>query len=131
MANKVVRSDELKHYGVMGMKWGKRIAKWRLNSTEKKVHGMVRRYDRGKDVDRDDMALMSRRVRTNKARITRKIKRAQRFLAKSEKASAAGIVNRFNRDPEKKKLVKDYMKFMETQVPVLDELRLHLIDIRI
>ena len=136
MANRIIIStmddgEVVQHYGKLGMKWGKRLATGKTNSLEKKVGKMVRRYDRGKDVDREDVGNLSRKVRQHKARIDRKVKRAQRFLDKGAKADAKQIVNRFNKDPEKKAMVKDYMDSIRSNTARLDELRLSLIDIRV
>lgn len=132
MANKVIRSnmteEELKHYGVLGMKWGIRKAQYTSNSLTKKVRKTTRRFDKGKN---PDTTKISKKVRRQKYKMDKAIRRADKFLAKNKKANARDIVNRYNRDPAKKKAVEKYMKDLKIQANTLAELRMQLIDIRI
>lgn len=131
MANKVIRSnmtEELKHYGVLGMKWGVRKAQYKSNSLTRKVRKTTKRFDKGKD---PDTTKISKKVRRQKYKMDKAIRRADKFLAKNKKANAKDIVNRYNRDPAKKKAVEKYMKDLKIQANTLAELRMQLIDIRI
>ena len=120
--------DEIKHYGVMGMKWGVRKANYKTQVLSKKVRTTVRRFDRGRE---PDTRRISRKVRSQKYRVDSTIKRAERFLSKNDKANAKEIINRYNRDPNKRAAVEDYIKSMKVNSVALSELRLELIDIRI
>lgn len=123
-----ISDDEIKHYGVMGMKWGVRKANYKTQALSKKVRATVRRFDRGKE---PDTRRISRKVRSQKYRVDSTIKRAERFLSKNDKANAKEIINRYNRDPNKRAAVEDYIKSMKVNSVALSELRLELIDIRI
>jgi hypothetical protein len=137
MSNQVIKSswneedDDLQHYGTRGMKWGVRKAASKTRSLERKVNKTVRKHDRGRNVDSAKLQKLSRKVRKQKSTIEKKVKRAQRFIAKAEKANAKDIINRYNKDPEKKQAVKEYMDTIKSNTAVLDELRMQLIDIRI
>jgi len=133
--NKVVIKDanpeELKHYGKLGMKWGMRSASRRTNSLEKKVGKTVRKFDKGKDMPEGHVQKVSKNVRSQKYKIDRKIKRAEKYLAKSAKADAAKVINRFNKDPVKKAAVEEYVNSLKTNSAILAELRSQMMDIRI
>jgi hypothetical protein len=132
MGNKVIVSnDTLQHYGVLGMKWGVRRANYASKSLTAKVRSTTNKYDRGRDIKPDRVRKLSKKVRREKHFVEGRIKRAERFLAKSAKADAKKIVNRYNRDPEKKKAVENYIKALQPNTVTLNELRMELIDIRI
>lgn len=132
MANKVIRSnmteEELKHYGVIGMKWGQHKAKFKTNRTQRRVRIISKRFDRGWQ---PDTTSASRRVRRQKFKIEKGIKRTQRFLKRAKKADAENIINRFNKNPNKRVAVEKYMKELQTYSTTLTELRMQLIDIRL
>lgn len=132
MANKLVRSnatdEELKHFGVLGMKWGIRRANNRTRRLTKKVEKTVKRFNKGKA---PETAAISTKVRKQKYRVDKNIRKAEKFLKKHEKANAKQIVNRFNRDPEKKVAVEEYLKVMKLNSVPLAELRMQLLDIRV
>jgi hypothetical protein len=132
MANQIVRldlsEDELLHYGVLGMKWGVRRANYKTRALTKKVYKTVKKFDRGKD---PDVTRISKEVRRQKFKVDRSVKRAERFIAKSNKASSKDIINRYNKDPAKKAAVENYMKELKMHTVPLAELRLQLIDIRV
>ncbi len=132
MANQIVRSnlteEELKHYGVLGMKWGVRKTNYQTQSLTKKVHSTTRKFDRGKN---PETTKLSKKVRKRKYKVDRSIKRADRFLKKSRQADAKALINRYNRDPAKKLAVERYMKDMKNSSVTLSELRMQLVDIRI
>lgn len=131
MTNRVITLkdlDELKHYGVLGMKWGVRKADRKAASLSRKVAKTVKKHDKGKDVTTADL---SKRVRKEKYKVERAIKRAERFIARSTKADTKQIANRYNRSPEKKSQVENYIKSMNLNATTLSELRMQLIDIRV
>lgn len=129
--NQLVRSSELSHMGVKGMKWGVRRSNSKTETLSRSVKKITKRYDKGKDVPGTQVKDLSKRVRSQKHKTELKIKRAQRFLAKSSKADAKQIVTRFNKDPNKKAAVENYIKSLKINSETLSELRLELIDIRI
>lgn len=120
--------EELKHFGVLGMKWGVRRANYKTRKLTKKVEKTVKRFNKGKD---PETAGISVKVRKQKYRVDRNIKKAEKFLAKSKKADAKAIVNRFNKNPEKKVAVEEYLKAMQLNAIPLAELRMQLVDIRV
>ena len=124
-------NDGLQHYGVIGMKWGVRRASRKTSSLRKKVSGTIRRYDKGKKVDREDFSKLSAQVRTQRFGVDKKIRRAQKFLDKSASASAKNIINRYNKDPAKQAAVKDFLESMKLNASTLTELRDQLIDVRV
>ena len=131
MANKVITSkktDELQHFGVLGMKWGVRKAVYKSNSLSRKVTKTVKKFNRGKD---PDTTKISKKVRVQKYRMDKAIKKSEKFLARNKKANANKVVNRYNKDPAKKKMVENYMKEIKMQSMLLSELRMQLVDIRV
>lgn len=135
MPNKIVTmessNDGLQHYGVIGMKWGVRRASRKTSSLGKKVSGTIRRYDKGKKVDREEFSKLSAQVRKQRFSVDKKIRRAQKFLDKSASASAKNIINRYNKDPAKQAAVKDFLESMKLNASTLTELRDQLIDVRV
>ena len=123
--------DELQHYGVRGMKWGVQRARSKTVGLDVKVKKQIRRYDRGKNVSKDELARLSKKVRRHKYNIERKVARANRFIIKSEKSDVKGLVNRYNRDTLKNDAVQEYMDNLKANRATLDELRLQLMDVRI
>lgn len=130
MANRVIlkNEDTLQHYGVLGMKWGVRKADRKTSSLSRKVTKTVKKYDRGKD---PDVQKISKSVRKERYKVERAIRKAERFIARSNKADSKQIVNRYNKNPAKKTMVENYIKSMNLNVTTLSELRLQLIDIRV
>lgn len=132
MANRIIiQNGDLKHYGVLGMKWGVRKNNYTTNSLSKKVRKASNRFDRGRDPKKERIGRLSKKVRRQNYNLERKIKRAERFLSKNAKANASNVINRYNKDPAKKTLVENYVKSMQLNKVTLAELRLQLIDIRI
>lgn len=136
MPNKIVTfgtssEEAIVHYGVLGMKWGARRASRKTNSLDRKVSKTVRKYDKGKTVDSSEVSGLSRRVRKQRYKVERKMRNAQRFLDKADRASAQDVVNRYNRDPAKKAAVQDFLNSMKLNATTLSELRMQLIDIRV
>ena len=123
--------DELQHYGVRGMKWGVQRIRSKTVGLDVKVKKQIRRYDRGKNVSKDELARLSKKVRRHKYNIERKVARANRFIIKSEKSDVKALVYRYNRDPLKKAAVQEYMDNLKANRATLDELRLQLMDVRI
>ena len=136
MANKVIMTeiyseDDLRHYGVVGMKWGVRRSNSRVASLSKKVKKTAKNFDRGRDPSKEHANKVSKKVRKEKYKVDKGIKRAERFLAKNAKADAKQIVNRYNKNPEKKAAVEDFVKSMKANSASLAELRTQMMDIRI
>ena len=123
--------DDLKHYGVIGMKWGVRRSNSRVASLSKKVKKATKNFDRGRDPSKERANKVSRKVRKEKYKVDQGIQRAERFLAKSAKADVKQIVNRYNKNPEKKAAVEDFVKSMKANSASLAELRTQMMDIRI
>lgn len=119
MANKLIMTgiyseDDLKHYGVVGMKWGAFVDQIReLHLYLRKLKKLLKKFDRGKDPSKENVNKISKKVRKEKYKVDTGIKRAERFLAKSAKADAKQIVNRYNKNPEKKAAVEDFVKSMK------------------
>ena len=91
---------------------------------------MARGYDKGRET-KEKASEISRRVRKEKYKLERKIKRASKYLDKASKADAQKIINRYNKDPEKRALVEDYMKTLKMHSTTMEKLRMDLIDIRL
>lgn len=109
-------SDEsIKHYGVIGMKWGVRKSNYKTESLSKKVRKTTKRFDRGKNLPDGEVRNISKKVRKEKYRLDRKIRRAERFLSKGTKADANEIINRYNRDPGKKSSCGKLYQIYETK----------------
>lgn len=128
--NVVVKQDELKHYGKLGMKWGKTLHGYAVKSLGKQTNKVIRRYDKG-IATKDDASEISRRVRKQKFKMEAKVKRAQKYLTKANQADAKSIINRYNKNPEKRAMVEDYMKTMELHSKTLKKYRMDLIDVRL
>lgn len=131
--NKIVRQEdlnEIRHYGKIGMKWGKSLHGYATRSLTKQSKKVIRRFDKG-IADKGDAAEISARVRKEKYKLTNKVKRASKYLDKANKADAQKIVNRFNKNPEKRALVEDYMNTMKMYSKTMEELRMDLIDVRL
>ena len=136
MANKLITTeiyseDDLRHYGVVGMKWGVRRSNRRVKSLSKKVRKTSKNFDRGRDPSKESANKVSKKVRKEKYKVDKGIQRAERFLAKSAKADVKQIVNRYNKNPEKKAAVEDFVKSMKANSASLAELRTQMMDIRI
>ena len=122
--------EELKHYGVIGMKWGKTLRGYASRSLTRQTNKVARGYDKGRET-KEKASEISRRVRKEKYKLERKIKRASKYLDKASKADAQKIINRYNKDPEKRALVEDYMKTLKMHSTTMEKLRMDLIDIRL
>ena len=136
MANKLIMTgiyseDDLRHYGVVGMKWGVQRSNRRVKSLSKKVRKTTKNFDRGRDPSKERANEVSKKVRKEKYKVDKGIKRAERFLAKNAKADAKQITNRYNKNPEKKAAVEDFVKSMKSNSASLAELRTQMMDVRI
>ena len=133
MANKVIMTeiyseDDIQHYGVIGMKWGVRRSNSRVASLSKQVRKTAKNFDRGRDPSKEHVNKVSKKVRKEKYKVDKGIQRAERFLAKSAKADAKQIINRYTK---KATAVEDFVKSMKANSASLAELRTQMMDIRI
>lgn len=139
--NVVVRQDEineLKHYGKLGMKWGTRTHNKRASSLSNAVANATRKADSSLNMfsgvrkrNQKKVRKLSKQVRNEKASVDRNIRRGEKFLKKAAEADAAKIVNRFNKDPEKREMTKKYVESLKINSTTLSELRLQTIDLRL
>lgn len=130
--------NELKHYGKLGMKWGMRSHAKRTNSLNNKVNTATRKADSLLNNvafinkrNQKKLRKVSKQVRQEKVTVERRIRGAQRFLDKANKADAAKVINRYNKDPIKRELTKKYIESLKMNSMTLSELRMQTIDLRI
>ena len=97
----------------------------------RKLKKLLKIFDRGRDPSKDHVNKVSKKVRKEKYKVDRGVQRAERFLAKSAKADAKQIVTRYNKNPEKKAAVGEFIKSMKANSASLAELRTQMMDIRI
>lgn len=132
MNQTIIHEDlpEIRHYGVIGMKWGKTLHGYKTRRLEKKTRKVVRRFDKGIS-SKEDVSEISSKVRAQKYKMDAKVKRAEKYLAKAAKADLAEVTNRYNKDPQKRAAVKDYMETMKGHSVNLAEYRMQLMDARL
>lgn len=133
MANQTITQidQELAHYGVLGMKWGIRKSDYKTSSLSKKVAKTIRKYDKGKELPEDHVKKLSRKVRKQRAAVNKRIAKAEKWLDKAKAADVALIINKYNKDSEKRAGVEKYLESMKVNATTLSELRMDLIDIRV
>ena len=135
MANKVIMVSQtgkgvIRHFGIKGMKWDEKKIKKRTEKLEKQVTKTVKKFDKGRKISDEKLEDLAKDIRKQKADVDKKIKKAEKFLEKAKKADAKNIINRFNKDPNKKAAVQNYLKSLKTSSTTLAELRTQMMDVR-
>lgn len=123
-------SNDVVHYGVLGMKWGIRRAQKKVRKLERRSKKLIRRYEKGK-IEKEELEKLSAQVRKQNNKISKGLRKARKFLDKVKESRAKDLINRYTRNPEKIKAMKEYLKEMKIEQLKISEVRTQLMDARI
>lgn len=123
--------NELRHIGIIGMKWGTRRGEKKANKINKKVDKSIRRFDYGKGVSANTFREQSRDTRKLAYKTNKRIARMNKYLDKAGKQPADKVISRWGKTPEKVAKVKDWLATNELQKSKLSEVRAKLVDVKI
>ena len=134
MANKLITSamleeNNISHFGIIGMRWGIRRASKKVSSLTKKQNKLTKRFDNGEKISDSEFGNLSEKIRKQRRTYNRGISKAERFLAKVDKADAEETVDRYNRDKLKQMQAEAYVASLKDQIVKLNKLQTNLTDI--
>lgn len=122
----------LRHYGVLGMHWGTRHGQKSIDKLAKKIDNSINKFDSGsRGVDSDTFREHSRKVRKLTYKANRRIERMNKYLNQVKGESVNNMIFKWNKNPEKVAMVKDYLDRNQLQTKKLSEMRSSLVDIKL